>query len=75
MIQTSKSSASSRAESKAALEAKIEALNKQINVLIGERDALYRLYIGDMKEIITDAEYTVIAEDDLPTYPRIRDFT
>ena len=64
MIQTSKSSASSRAESKAALEIKIRALNEQIEALIRDRDALLRMYIGEVNEIITDAEYTVIAIDD-----------
>ena len=64
MIQTSKSSASSRAESKAALEIKIRALNEQIEALIRDRDALLRMYIGEVNEIITDAEYTVIALDD-----------
>jgi|DEB0MinimDraft_4_1074332.scaffolds.fasta_scaffold21578_3 hypothetical protein len=64
MIQTSKSSASSRAESKAALEIKIKALNEQIEALIRDRDALLRMYIGEVNEIITDAEYTVIALDD-----------
>ena len=64
MTQTSKSSASSRAESKAALEIKIKALNEQIEALIRDRDALLRMYIGEVNEIITDAEYTVIALDD-----------
>jgi hypothetical protein len=64
MTLISKSSASSRAESKAALEIKINALNEQIQALIRDRDALLRMYIGEVNEIITDAEYTVIALDD-----------
>ncbi len=64
MTLISKSSASSRAESKAALEIKIRALNEQIEALIQDRDALLRMYIGEVNEIITDAEYTVIALDD-----------
>jgi hypothetical protein len=64
MTLISKSSASSRAESKAALEIKIRALNEQIEALIRDRDALWRMYIGEVNEIITDAEYTVIALDD-----------
>jgi hypothetical protein len=50
---------------KAALEHKIKVLNDQIAELVYERDALLRMYIGDFDEIITDAEYTVIAIDDL----------
>ena len=50
---------------KAALEHKIKVLNDQIAELINERDALLRMYIGDFNEIITDADYTVIAIDDL----------
>ena len=49
---------------KAALEHKIKVLNDQIAELINERDALLRMYIGDFDEIITDADYTVIAIDD-----------
>jgi len=49
---------------KAALEHKIKVLNDQIAELISERDALLRMYIGDFNEIITDADYTVIAIDD-----------
>ena len=49
---------------KAALEHKIKVLNDQIAELINERDALLRMYIGDFNEIITDADYTVIAIDD-----------
>lgn len=49
---------------KAALEHKIKILNDQIAELINERDALLRMYIGDFDEIITDADYTVIAIDD-----------
>jgi hypothetical protein len=64
MTLISKSSASSRAESKAALEIKIRALNEQIEALIRDRDALLRMYIGEVNEIITDAEYTVITLDD-----------
>ena len=64
MTLISKSSASSRAESKAALVIKIRALNEQIEALIRDRDALLRMYIGEVNEIITDAEYTVIALDD-----------
>ena len=64
MTLISKSSASSRAESKAALEIKIRALNEQIEALIRDRDALLRMYIVEVNEIITDAEYTVIALDD-----------
>lgn len=45
------------------LEAKIDALNREIEVLMRERDALTRMYIGDFDEIITDAEYTVIDVD------------
>jgi len=50
---------------KAALEHKIKVLNDQIAELVYERDALLRMYIGDFDEIITDADYTVIAIDDL----------
>jgi hypothetical protein len=50
---------------KAALEHKIKVLNDQIAGLVYERDALLRMYIGDFNEIITDADYTVIAIDDL----------
>ena len=64
MTLISKSSASSRAESKAARELKIRALNEQIEALIRDRDALLRMYIGEVNEIITDAEYTVITLDD-----------
>jgi hypothetical protein len=53
----------SKAKSKKALKAKINALNKQIEVLIKDRDALLRLYIGDVNEIIIDAEYTVVDVD------------
>lgn len=45
------------------LESKIDALNREIEVLMKERDALTRMYIGDFDEIITDAEYTVIDVD------------
>jgi len=45
------------------LEAKIDVLNRQIEALMKERDALTRMYIGDFDEIITDAEYTVIDVD------------
>jgi len=48
---------------KAALEHKIKVLNDQIAELVYERDALLRMYIGDFDEIITDADYTVIAID------------
>lgn len=54
-----------RETTKAALEHKIKILNDQIAELINERDALLRMYIGDFNEIITDADYTVIAIDDL----------
>ena len=50
---------------KAALEHKIKVLNDQIAELMHERDALLRMYIGDFNEIITDADYTVIAINDL----------
>lgn len=53
----------SKAKSKKALKAKINALNEQIEVLIKDRDALLRLYIGDVNEIIIDAEYTVVDVD------------
>jgi len=53
-----------RETTKAALEHKIKVLNDQIAELINERDALLRMYIGDFDEIITDADYTVIAIDD-----------
>jgi hypothetical protein len=53
----------SKAKSKKALKAKINALNQQIEVLIKDRDALLRLYIGDVNEIIIDAEYTVVDVD------------
>ena len=54
----------SKDKTKAALEHKINVLNDQIADLIYERDALLRMYIGDFDEIITDADYTVIAIDD-----------
>ena len=53
------------------LEAKIDALNREIEVLMRERDALTRMYIGDFDEIITDAEYTVI-DVDSPQHKRTR---
>jgi hypothetical protein len=53
----------SKDKTKAALEHKINVLNDQIADLIYERDALLRMYIGDFDEIITDADYTVIAID------------
>ena len=53
----------SKAKSKKALKAKINALNEQIEVLSKDRDALLRLYIGDVNEIIIDAEYTVVDVD------------
>lgn len=53
-----------RETTKAALEHKIKVLNDQIAELIYERDALLRMYIGDFDEVITDADYTVIAIDD-----------
>ena len=53
----------SKDKTKAALEHKIKVLNDQIADLIYERDALLRMYIGDFDEIITDADYTVIAID------------
>ena len=54
----------SKDKTKAALEHKINVLNDQIADLIYERDALLRMYIGDFDEIITDADYTIIAIDD-----------
>ena len=52
-----------KVKSKHILKAKINALNQQIEVLVRDRDALMRLYIGDFNEIITDAEYTVVDVD------------
>lgn len=49
---------------KEALRYKIDVLNKQIEELVQERDALLRMYIGDFNEVITDAEYVVLALDD-----------
>lgn len=63
MTPTLRSYALSKAKSKKALKAKINALNEQIEVLIKDRDALLRLYIGDVNEIIIDAEYTVVDVD------------
>ena len=63
MTPTLRSYALSKAKSKKALKAKINALNQQIEVLIKDRDALLRLYIGDVNEIIIDAEYTVVDVD------------
>ena len=54
----------SKDKTKAALKHKINVLNDQIADLIYERDALLRMYIGDFDEIITDADYTIIAIDD-----------
>jgi len=46
---------------------KISLLNQQIEELVQERDALLRMYIGDFNEVITDAEYAVLALDDHST--------
>lgn len=53
----------SRETTKEALRHKIAFLNKQIEELVQERDALLRMYIGDFDEVITDADYTVLALD------------
>ena len=66
---------SKKAESKSVLHLKIDALNKQIETLVRERDALYRLSIGDFNEVITDAEYSVVVDSDVGLLPRARDFT
>jgi len=63
MIPILRSCGSLKVKSKDALKAKIDALNRQIEVLVRDRDALMRLYIGDFNEIITDAEYTVVDVD------------
>ena len=52
---------------KEALRYKIDGLNKRIEELVQERDALLRMYIGDFNEVITDAEYVVLALDDRST--------
>mgnify|MGYP007077420486 CR=1 FL=1 len=52
---------------KEALRYKIDVLNKRIEELVQERDALLRMYIGDFNEVITDAEYVVLALDDRST--------
>jgi len=52
---------------KEALRYKIDYLNNQIEELVQERDALLRMYIGDFNEVITDAEYVVLALDDRST--------
>jgi hypothetical protein len=52
---------------KEALRYKIDHLNNQIEELVQERDALLRMYIGDFNEVITDAEYVVLALDDRST--------
>lgn len=63
MIPISRSCGSLKVRSKHTLKAKIDALNRQIEALVRDRDALMRLYIGDFNEIITDAEYTVVDVD------------
>lgn len=63
MIPILRSCGSLKVRSKHTLKAKIDALNRQIEVLVRDRDALMRLYIGDFNEIITDAEYTVVDVD------------
>ena len=52
-----------RETTKEALRHKIAFLNKQIEELVQERDALLRMYIGDFNEVITDADYTVLTLD------------
>ena len=52
---------------KEALRYKIDVLNKRIEEIEQERDALLRMYIGDFNEVITDAEYVVLALDDRST--------
>jgi len=52
---------------KEALRYKIDHLNNRIEELVQERDALLRMYIGDFNEVITDAEYVVLALDDRST--------
>ena len=53
----------SKETTKEALRHKITFLNKQIEELVQERDALLRMYIGDFNEVITDADYTVLPLD------------